>query len=55
LSFKPWQRPHIKTQAYWVVMVLSEKGIMKKYGYSGKEISQGMVDLMDIYCHQIND
>ena len=41
---KPWQRPHIKTQVYWVGTVLSEKSVMKKYGCSDKEILQDMVD-----------
>lgn len=41
---KPWQRPHIKTQVYWVGTVLSEKSVMKKYGYSDKEMLQGRVD-----------
>ena len=37
---KPWQRPHIRTQVYWVGTVLLEKVIIKKYGCSDKEMPQ---------------
>ena len=56
---KPWQRPHIKKQVCWIGTVLSEKSVMKKYGYSDKEMLQGMAGSLIstlnkyIYLHSI--
>jgi hypothetical protein len=41
---KPLAETRIKTQVYWVGMILFEKIIIKKYGYSDKEMLQERVD-----------